>query len=76
LKISPEKLNSIRRERLISLGLDDSASYADVERIKKELTYFEEITAKIGCDVIDVTNKAVEETANIIMSLYRNRKST
>ncbi|MET1030521.1 pyruvate, water dikinase regulatory protein [Domibacillus tundrae] len=76
LKISPEKLNSIRRERLISLGLDDSASYADVERIKKELMYFEEITAKIGCDVIDVTNKAVEETANIIMSLYRSRKST
>lgn len=76
LKISPEKLNSIRKERLLSLGLDDSASYADVERIKKELTYFEAITEKIGCDVIDVTNKAVEETANIIMSMYRSRTST
>ncbi|OAH56043.1 MULTISPECIES: pyruvate, water dikinase regulatory protein [Bacillaceae] len=76
LKISPEKLNQIRKERLISLGLDDNASYADVERIKKELSYFENIAARIGCNVIDVTNKAVEETANIIMSMYRSRKST
>ncbi|WP_203361984.1 pyruvate, water dikinase regulatory protein [Bacillus sp. REN10] len=73
LKISPEKLNQIRRERLLSLGLNDSASYADVERIKTEMAYFEKITSKIGCETIDVTNKAVEETANIIMSKLRNR---
>lgn len=67
LKISPEKLNSIRRERLISLGLNDQASYANIERIKDELTFFENVTAKIKCSVIDVTNKAVEETANVIL---------
>ncbi|NIK15451.1 regulator of PEP synthase PpsR (kinase-PPPase family) [Saccharococcus thermophilus] len=38
-----------------------------MDRIKEELAYFDEIIAKIGCDVIDVTNKAVEETASIIM---------
>jgi [pyruvate, water dikinase]-phosphate phosphotransferase / [pyruvate, water dikinase] kinase len=67
LKISPEKLNSIRRERLKALGLDDKAIYANMDRIKEELDYFDEVVKKIGCDVIDVTNKAVEETANIIM---------
>jgi [pyruvate, water dikinase]-phosphate phosphotransferase / [pyruvate, water dikinase] kinase len=67
LKISPEKLLSIRRERLKSLGLNDQAIYANMDRIKEELAYFDEIVAKIGCDVIDVTNKAVEETASIIM---------
>lgn len=67
LKISPEKLNSIRRERLISLGLDDNAIYANIERIKQELEYFDEIAKRIGCTVIDVTNKAVEETANVII---------
>lgn len=73
LKISPEKLNHIRRERLISLGLNDKASYANIERIKEELAYFEKVVSKINCPVIDVTNKAVEETANVILNLYQKR---
>ncbi|WP_053367172.1 pyruvate, water dikinase regulatory protein [Bacillus sp. FJAT-27245] len=68
LKISPEKLNSIRRERLKTLGLNDSASYANIARIKEELDFFDKVIEKIGCPVIDVTNKAVEETANVILS--------
>ncbi len=73
LKISPEKLNHIRRERLLSLGLNDQASYANIDRIKEELTFFEKIAEKIQCPVIDVTNKAVEETANVILHhLKRN----
>lgn len=71
LKISPEKLNHIRRERLISLGLSDSASYANIERIKDEISYFDRIVNQIGCSVIDVTNKAVEETANLVLDHYR-----
>ncbi|EDL63152.1 hypothetical protein BSG1_06537 [Bacillus sp. SG-1] len=67
LKAAPEKLNSIRRERLKSLGLNDQASYANLDRIQQEIEYFEKIVDKIGCRVVDVTNKAVEETANIIM---------
>ncbi|MGG4000132.1 pyruvate, water dikinase regulatory protein [Anoxybacillus kestanbolensis] len=74
LKISPEKLNEIRRERLKSLGLDDRAIYANIDRIKEELQYFDEIVKKIGCEVIDVTNKAVEETANVIMNIMRKRE--
>jgi [pyruvate, water dikinase]-phosphate phosphotransferase / [pyruvate, water dikinase] kinase len=68
LKISPEKLNSIRKERLKSLGLNDQASYANMKRIEDELDYFENIIGKIGCHVIDVTNKAVEETANSVIN--------
>lgn len=70
LKISPEKLNHIRRERLKALGLNSDANYANIERIKKELDYFDEVTDKIGCKVIDVTNRAVEETANLILNAY------
>lgn len=73
LKISPEKLNSIRRERLRSLGLNDQASYANIERIKEELAFFDNVTAKIKCRVIDVTNKAVEETANVILHHVQNQ---
>lgn len=72
LRISPEKLNEIRKERLKALGLGDHASYASMERIEEELKYFDKIVKKIGCEVIDVSNKAVEETANIILQKYRN----
>jgi regulator of PEP synthase PpsR (kinase-PPPase family) len=73
LKISPEKLNQIRKERLKSLGLNDDASYATLERIDAELAYFENMVSKLNCPVIDVTNKAVEETANLILNIYQSR---
>lgn len=75
LKIRPEKLNSIRRERLISLGLNAKASYANIDRIKEELTFFEKVMNKIDCPVIDVTNKAVEETANVILNYFQKGRS-
>lgn len=71
LKISPEKLNYIRRERLISLGLNDQATYANINRIRQELVFFDKIATKLGCPVIDVTNKAVEETANMILKYIK-----
>ena len=68
LIISPEKLNSIRKERLIALGLRDDANYARLDRIETEIEHFKKVTDKIGCTVIDVTNRAVEETANVIIN--------
>ena len=67
LVISPEKLNHIRKERLIALGLNDDANYAKIQRIHEEIVHFNKIVGKIQCEVIDVTNRAVEETANLIM---------
>lgn len=74
LKIDPDKLNDIRKERLKALGLGDQAIYANIKRIEEELEYFEDIIQKIGCTVVDVSNKAVEETANIIMQAIHNRE--
>lgn len=68
LVITPEKLNSIRKERLKAIGLNDDASYAKIERINEEINHFEKIAKKIGCVVIDVTNRAVEETANVVIN--------
>ncbi|SHN11378.1 pyruvate, water dikinase regulatory protein [Gracilibacillus kekensis] len=69
LRINPEKLNGIRKERLKSLGLDDQAIYANVDRIESELSFFDDIINQLGCPVIDVSHKAVEETANIILNM-------
>ncbi|WP_017186996.1 pyruvate, water dikinase regulatory protein [Alkalibacillus haloalkaliphilus] len=71
LNISSEKLNHIRTERLKSLGLDGSANYAQTERIKEEINYFNKVVDKIGCKTIDVSTKAVEETANAILNTVK-----
>ncbi|MBM7553284.1 pyruvate, water dikinase regulatory protein [Thalassobacillus pellis] len=75
LIISPEKLNEIRRERIKRLGLTNSANYASLDRIFEELTCAENIMKKIGCPIIDVSNKAIEETADIILAMFNKRGS-
>ncbi|OYD07683.1 pyruvate, water dikinase regulatory protein [Paludifilum halophilum] len=71
LIIEPDQLNGIRRERLKSLGLAARANYANMERILQELEYSEKVMKRVGCPMIDVSNKAVEETANIILDMFR-----
>lgn len=66
---SPEKLNEIREQRLKSLGLPKNSNYANLSRILDELEYADKIMRKIGCPIIDVSNKAIEETADIVASL-------
>lgn len=68
---TPEKLNIIRQERLKALGLSSNASYANLERILQELDYSEQIMKRIGCPVIDVSSKAIEETAGIILDIMK-----
>jgi len=68
---SPIKLNSIREERLKALGLPKGSDYASMERILQEIDYAEAIMKKIGCPIIDVSNKAIEETAEIILSILK-----
>lgn len=68
---TPEKLNKIRQERLKALGLSSNANYANLERILQELDYSDAVMKKLGCPVIDVSNKAIEETAGIILDLMK-----
>ncbi len=72
LVANPLKLNEIRQERLKALGLDFTANYANMDRINMELEYSREIMDKLGCIVLDVSNKAIEETAGIIMDYMKN----
>lgn len=72
LTMQPEHLLGIRTERLKTLGLPSSAQYASPERIKEELQYAEGVMNSLDCPIIDVTNRAIEETAGIIIEwLYR-----
>lgn len=69
LKIDSEPLFRIRKERLSQLGLLDGANYGKSERISEELEYFDQIVKKLGCQTINVSNKAIEESANEIMKI-------
>lgn len=68
---SPMKLNEIREERLKALGLPSGSNYALMERILDEIDYAEKIMKKIGCPIIDVSNKAIEETAELIVNILK-----
>nr|NNM90397.1 kinase/pyrophosphorylase [Bacilli bacterium] len=67
LTISSEQLNRIRQERLKSMGLFVEANYANQERILEEILYADSIMRRLGCPVINVSDKAVEETAAWIL---------
>lgn len=74
LTANPIKLNEIRQERLKALGLNDTANYASMDRILKEIEYSENLMQRLGCPVIDVSNKAVEETAGIILDITKHNR--
>ncbi|HHV79302.1 MAG TPA: kinase/pyrophosphorylase [Firmicutes bacterium] len=69
LTISKEKLRSIRLERALTMGLTPDSRYCSEERITEELQYAAKIFNRLGCAVIDVSNKAVEETASKVMDI-------
>lgn len=73
LTIDLNYLNVIRKERLKALGLPDSASYAKTERIQYELDYAKKIMQQLNCNVIDVSHRAVEETASLIMACIKTK---
>ena len=71
LLIDPYKLNEIRIARLKAMGLTDGANYADIHRIQEELDYARAIMQRLHCMVINVSNRAIEETASLILEYLK-----
>lgn len=71
----PEKLNSIRIERLKDMGMKATSTYANMDRILAELDYAHRLFTKLRCPIINVSAKAIEETASIITSIVSNNNS-
>ncbi|HZG56855.1 pyruvate, water dikinase regulatory protein [Paenibacillus sp.] len=67
LTMNVDAIHKIRTERLRVVGLPEGASYAAMERIVRELEYAESVMRRIGCRIINVSDKAIEETAGLIM---------
>lgn len=69
LTIDPMQLIEIRKRRLDKFHrLSTNIEYAGDARILQELEFADKIMRKIGCKTIDVTRRAIEDTALIILS--------
>lgn len=73
LTIEPEKLVQIRQERLRLMGLSPDVNYVKLERVIEELEYAESVMKRLGVPIINVTNKAIEETAHEIIYYLERR---
>ncbi|BBB92315.1 putative pyruvate, phosphate dikinase regulatory protein [Methylomusa anaerophila] len=71
LTIKPANLQEIRKQRLKLMGLPPTTDYVNMERLLAEFEYSSSVMRKVGCAVIDVTNRAVEETAANVLDIYQ-----
>ena len=69
LTIDPFQLIEIRKGDWINFyRISSDIKYASDERILEELDFADRIIKKLGCTTIDVTQRAIEDTALIIMN--------
>lgn len=74
LTIDPDTLQSIRRSRLRTMGMGRAVNYDDFDYILAELEYADRLyRSHREWPVIDVTSKAVEETAAHILTVLNER---
>jgi regulator of PEP synthase PpsR (kinase-PPPase family) len=77
LTIEINQLVEIRKARLKQLGMPTDASYGLADQVKAELDYARGIFDKHPqWPVIDVTGRAIEETAVIILESLKEREQT
>jgi len=74
LLIDPDSLEGIRKQRLRTMRVGGMTNYGQIEYILAELDYAQQLFRKNRqWPVINVTQKALEETAGTIVSLYVER---
>lgn len=77
LTIDVDLLMRIRQQRLEQLGMPPDANYGIREHVRTELEFAHEIFRKHpDWHVLDVTNRAIEETATIILEYFKELEET
>lgn len=68
LSCDPLVLQSFRSTRASALQMDYSAEYCDFDHICREVDHANKVFQELKCPVVDMTNRAVEETAAEIVT--------
>lgn len=66
-------LANIRQSRMASLGLNAESKYTNKERITDELRYANQVFEKLGVQVINVSQRSIEETAMLVEESLKNK---
>ncbi|OMO76725.1 Bifunctional kinase-pyrophosphorylase [Corchorus capsularis] len=77
LTINPVVLQTIRKARAKSLGFGEEtrSNYSEMDYVRRELEFARMVFSQNPVwPVIEVTGKAIEETAAVILRLYHDRK--
>src|SRR3546814_2206569 len=74
LTASPDRLISVRRNRLIAMNESVETEYVDAERVREELNIARKLCSRHGWPIIDVTRRSIEETAVAILNHYARRE--
>jgi regulator of PEP synthase PpsR (kinase-PPPase family) len=74
LRITPDRLMQIRRNRLLGMGEDTETDYADEDAVREEVRESLRLFERMGWPSIDVSRRSVEETAAAILNLIAERR--
>jgi regulator of PEP synthase PpsR (kinase-PPPase family) len=74
LVIDPTVLTGIRRTRMEALGMQADSDYGDLEQIRREMVWARRVFQRHPqWTVLDITRKAIEETASTVLETWRER---
>lgn len=73
LTMGAARLRMIRETRAAGMGYGPLVDYVDDRRIVADLRFAHALAARHGWHVVDVTHRAVEETAREVLRLVRRR---
>lgn len=75
LTVSPDRLVTVRSNRLRSMQQSADGDYVDRDSVRNEILACKRYCARRGWPVLDVTRRSIEETAAAVMNQYYARKS-
>ena len=73
LKISPERLIQIRKQRLLTLNEEAETTYVDEDAVRAEVVDANRLFQRNKWKVIDVSRRSIEETAAAILNKLSQR---
>jgi regulator of PEP synthase PpsR (kinase-PPPase family) len=73
LTVDPARLARIRAARLVGLRQHETTDYANLETLKQEVQDARRLFGRRGWPVIDVSQRSIEQTADMIIRMMKKR---
>ncbi len=74
LSMEPEYLSALRKERINALGLYQMNPRSDIDIVKREIDFIQQIYERLSCAVIDITNLSSKDVVKLIVNHIKNER--